>query len=93
MNDITSTNNTNTNMTLTAKPRTQFSNRIPHTIFKDLLKEAKRVGYVREGKMNELITIKDDETSEMVFRGLKMDSQNWLVTFSTKYWQEPAMEA
>jgi hypothetical protein len=89
MNDITSTNNTN--MTLTAKPKTQFSKVITHPFFKDLLKEAKRVGYVREGKMNDFITIKDDESGEMVFRGLKMNKVNWMVTFSLKYWQEPAM--
>ena len=90
MNDITLTNNTNTNMTLTAKPRTQFSKLIAHFDFKSLLKEAKRVGYVREGEMNSFITIKDDVTGEMVFRGLKMNKVNWMVTFSTKYWQEPA---
>ncbi len=88
MNDITPTNN-NTNMILTAKPRTQFSKLVAHSSFKDLLKEAKRVGYIQEGKMNDFITIKDDETNEMVFRGLKMNKMNWMVTFSLKYWQEP----
>lgn len=88
MNDITSTNN---NMTLTANHKTHFTKVVTHSFFKDLLKEAKRVGYIKEGEMNDYITIKDDETRDVVFKGLKMNKLNWMVTFTTKYWQEPVL--
>lgn len=89
MNDITPTNNTNTNMILTAKPRTQFTKVTTNAFFKAQVKEAKRVGYIVEGEKENFITIKDDESGEMVMRGLKMNKVNWMVTFSLKYWQEP----
>ena len=55
---------------------------------KDLLKEAKRVKYLVE-KDDMSFTVKDDETNDLVFKGIKMNRSFYAVNFSKKYWVEP----
>ena len=58
------------------------------TTVKDYLKEARRVKYIIE-KDDMSFVVKDDETNEMVFKGIRLNRSFYAVTFSTLYWQEP----
>ena len=55
---------------------------------KDLLKEAKRVGYLI---MKDEISFKvhDDETGDIVFDGIMIRPGTYAVHFSKLYWVEP----
>jgi hypothetical protein len=55
----------------------------------DLLKEAKRVKYLIE-KDDMSFKVLDDETNDLVFKGIRMNRSFYGVTFSKKYWVEPA---
>lgn len=59
----------------------------PDTV-KDYLKEAKRVGYLIT-KDDMSFKVLDDETKEMVFKGIRLNRSFYGVTFSRKYWVEP----
>jgi len=59
----------------------------PKTV-KQYLKEARRVGYIIE-KDDMSFTVKDDETNDLVFKGIRMNQTFYAVTFSALYWQEP----
>jgi hypothetical protein len=54
----------------------------------EYLKEAKRVGYIIE-KDDMSFTVKDDETNDLVFKGIRMNRTFYGVTFSKEYWQCP----
>ena len=52
------------------------------------LKEAKRVGYpIIKDHMS--FVVKDDETNDLVFKGIRMNRTFYAVTFSKMYWVEP----
>ena len=53
-----------------------------------LLKEAKKVKYLIE-KDDMSFTVKDDETNDLVFKGIRMNRTFYAVTFSKSYWVEP----
>jgi hypothetical protein len=55
---------------------------------KDLLKEAKRVKYLIE-KDDMSFIVRDDETNDLVFKGIRMNRTFYAVNFSKKYWVEP----
>jgi len=59
----------------------------PQTV-KEYLKEAKRVKYIIE-KDDMTFKVLDDETKELVFKGIRMNRSFYAVTFSKKYWVEP----
>ena len=59
----------------------------PKTV-KEYLKEAHKVGYLIE-KDDMSFVVKDDETNEMVFKGIRVNRSFYGVTFSKKYWVEP----
>ena len=86
MNDITSTN------TKMNTPKS-FTRIVTEQYFKDMVKEAKRVKYIVEGKMNELVIVKDDETGEKVFSGMMHSSGKYIANFNTQYWEYPAIGA
>ena len=73
--------------------RKQFARVVPHKYFMDLIKEAHRVNYIVEGEAKDFYQVKDDETNDNVFSGIRHSSGGWLATFSTLYWQEPEMLA
>jgi len=73
--------------------RKQFARVVPHKAFMEMIKEARRVKYNVEGEAKDFYQIKDDETGDLVFSGIRHSSGGWLSTFSTLYWQEPAMPA
>jgi hypothetical protein len=52
------------------------------------LKEAKRVGYLIE-KDDMSFVVKDDETNDLVFKGIRMNRTFYAVTFNKGYWMEP----
>jgi hypothetical protein len=52
------------------------------------LKEAKKVGYiVKKDDMSFIVT--DDETTEMIFKGIRMNRTFYAVTFNELYWVQP----
>ena len=53
-----------------------------------LLREAKRVKYLIE-KDDMSFTVKDDETNDLVFKGIRMNRTFYAVTFNKMYWVEP----
>lgn len=55
---------------------------------KDYLKEARKVKYLVE-KDALTFTVKDDETRDLVFKGVRVNQGFYGVTFSKKYWVEP----
>ena len=59
----------------------------PQTV-KDYLKEAQRVKYLIT-KDDMTFKVLDDETKEMVFKGIRLNRSFYGVTFSCKYWVEP----
>ena len=59
----------------------------PQTV-KTYLKEAKRVGYLIT-KDDMSFVVKDDETNDMVFKGIRMNRTFYGVTFNKMYWVEP----
>ena len=46
-----------------------------------------------EGERGDFYQVKDDETGDKVFTGIRHSSGGWLATFSTLYWKEPEMLA
>jgi hypothetical protein len=59
---------------------------------KSYLKEARRVKYlVDKDEMSFKVT--DDETQDMVMRGIRMNRNFYAVTFSKLYWEEPPIMA
>ena len=78
-------------MTTTTPTRKQFARIVPHKYFMSLIKEARRVDYSVEGEAKNFYQVKDNETGEKVFAGIRHSSGGWLATFSTLYWQEPQM--
>ena len=72
------------------KTSEQFVRIVSRKYFMELVKEAVRVGYILEGE-KDFFQIRDDETGDLVFAGLKHPSGNWIATFSTVYWQEPEL--
>jgi hypothetical protein len=54
----------------------------------EYLKEAKNVGYLIE-KDDMSFVVKDDETNEMIFKGIRMNRTFYAVTFNKEYWMEP----
>ena len=81
-------------MTITEQPKLkQFARVVPYKAFMEMIKEARRVEYIVEGEAKDFYQVKDDETGDLVFSGIRHSSEGWLSTFSTLYWQEPAMPA
>ena len=58
---------------------------------KDLLKEARRVKYLIE-KDDMSFIVRDDETNDLVFKGIRMNRSFYAVNFSKKYWMEPSLQ-
>ena len=55
---------------------------------KELLKEAKRVGYLIT-KDEISFKVHDDETGDIVFDGIRINRNSYAVHFSKLYWVEP----
>jgi hypothetical protein len=70
-----------------------FARVIPHKAFMEMIKEARRVKYIVEGEPKDHYVVKDDETGDTVFSGIRHSSGGWLGAFSSLYWQEPEMLA
>jgi hypothetical protein len=58
---------------------------------KGLLKEAKRVKYLIT-KDDMSFKVLDDETNDLVFKGIRLNRSFYGVTFSKKYWVEPVFD-
>lgn len=58
------------------------------TAVNEYLREARRVKYIIE-KDDMSFKVLDDETNEMVFKGIRLNRSAYGVTFSKKYWIEP----
>ena len=79
---------------MTATPiNNSFTRVVPHKYFMELVKEARRVDYCVEGEGKNFYQVKDNETGDKVFFGMRHSSGQWVASFSTLYWQEPAMPA
>ena len=70
-----------------------FTRVVSHKYFMDLIKEARRVKYIIKQEGQHLYDVRDDETGDKVFFGMKHSSGKWIASFSTAYWQEPALPA
>ena len=55
----------------------------------EMINEARRVDYSVEGEARNFYQVKDNETGDKVFTGIKHSSGKWIATFFTLYWQEP----
>lgn len=77
MNTITPTNNS-------------FTRIVTHKYFMELVKEARRVKYKVKSEKGFFYDVRDDETGDKVFSGMKHSSGQWITSFSTLYWQQPA---
>ena len=75
--------------TTTAPQHKSFTRVVPHKYFMEMIKEARRVDYSVEGEARNFYQVKDNETGDKVFTGIKHSSGKWIATFSTLYWQEP----
>jgi hypothetical protein len=71
--------------------RKQFVRIVEHPYFMSLIKEARRVKYIVKKSENFFYKVTDDETGDEVFTGMRHSSGKWVTTFSTLYWQEPAL--
>ena len=58
-----------------------------------LVKEARRVKYIVKQEGQQMYDVRDDETGDKVFFGMKHPSGKWIASFSTAYWVEPALSA
>ena len=70
-----------------------FTRIVSHQYFMELIKEARRVKYIVKQEGRHLYDVRDDETGDKVFFGMKHSTGQWIASFSTLYWQEPAMPA
>jgi len=70
-----------------------FTRVVPHKYFMSLIKEARRVKYIIKQEGQHLYDVRDDETGDKVFFGMKHSSGQWVASFSTAYWEEPALPA
>lgn len=61
-----------------------------HKYFMSLIKEARRVKYIVEGRPKDFYTVTDNETNDTVLQGM-FNGSVWLTTFSKTYWQEPTI--
>lgn len=77
---------------MTATPKS-FTRIVSHKYFMNLIKEARRVKYIVKQDGREVYDVRDDETGEVVFFGIKQSPSRWIASFSTLYWQEPPMPA
>ena len=68
-------------MTTTEPRRKSFVRVLPHKSFMEYIKEARRVKYIVEGEKGDFYQVKDNETGDLVFSGIKHSSGGWL-TFS-----------
>jgi len=57
-------------------------------VVKDHLKEAKRVKYIVE-KDDMSFYVNDDETGELVMKGIMVGRNIYAITFNNQYWQDP----
>lgn len=73
---------------MTATPKS-FTRVVSHKYFMEMIKEARRVKYIVKKEGGFIYDVRDDETGEKVFTGIKHSSGKWIATFSTLYWQEP----
>jgi len=69
-----------------------FTRLLDHKHFMSLIKEAKRVKYDVKGTAKDFFEVRDDHSGKLVFRGF-FQGTFWISTFSTLYWQEPALPA
>ena len=79
-------------MTTTAQHKS-FTRVVSHKYFMDLVKEARRVKYIIKQEGQHLYDVRDDETGDKVFFGMKHSSGQWVASFSTAYWVEPSFPA
>ena len=75
-------------MTTTEPQRKSFVRVLSHKTFMDYIKEARRVKYIVKKEDGLAYEVRDDETGDQVFFGLRHSSGGWLVSFSTLYWQD-----
>lgn len=87
-----STLNINPVMTTTSI-NNSFTRVVPHKYFMELIKEARRVKYIVKKEGGFAYDVRDDETGDKVFFGMRHSSGQWVASFSTQYWQEPALPA
>ena len=76
--------------TVRMKNKETFIKMCSPSFVKDLLKEAKRVKYLIE-KDDMSFIVRDDETNDLVFKGIRMNRSFYAVNFSKKYWVEPEL--
>ena len=79
--------------TTTAPQHKSFTRVVTHKSFMDLIKEARRVKYIVKKEGGFIYDVRDDETGDKVFFGMKHSSGHWVASFSTQYWEEPPMPA
>ena len=79
--------------TTTAPQHKSFTRLVSHKYFMDLIKEARRVKYIVKKEFDDVYDVRDDETGDKVFFGMKHSSGQWIASFSTLYWEEPEMLA
>ena len=72
---------------------TTFTRIVNQQYFMELIKEARRVKYDVEGERGDFYMVRDNETGDKVFSGIKHNSGKWLANFSTLYWEEPIMQS
>jgi len=75
--------------TTTAPQHKSFTRVVPHKYFMEMIKEARRVKYIVKKEGGFIYDVRDDETGEKVFTGIRHSSGKWIATFSALYWQEP----
>lgn len=92
--------NSTTTTTTNAPERTKFRRICSTNFVKNLVKEAKRVGYTvdvfRNGDMNKgsvygYQVFDPTHDNSLVFKAIAIRPDNWGTTFSKVYWQEPTV--
>jgi hypothetical protein len=79
--------------TTTTPQHKSFTRVVPHKLFMKYIKEARRVKYIVKKEGGFIYDVRDDETGDKVFFGMKHSSGHWVASFSALYWQEPSMPA
>lgn len=64
-----------------------FVKLVEHQYFMSLVKEARRVKYLVEGKCKDMYTVRDNSNNDLVFKGM-YNGTCWITQFSKAYWQE-----
>ena len=72
------------------KNKTSFTKLMAPAAVQEYLKEAKKVGYiVTKDDMSFQVVDDENETDDLVFKGIRMNRTFYAVTFNELYWQCP----